>query len=178
MRLTDPLAAARDLIGRGLAVTPVPPGARQAGPGWLARATTCVTDLQAWPPDAGVAVACRPSGVVVLDLDHDDDVDGADRVGWLAAAAGGRVPATLTVSTPHNGRHLYFRPPPDAIVLSASGTRSPLGPGIDVRAPGRRTGGYVLAPGTRTTAGPYTITTDAPIAPLPDWLARALVRPR
>jgi hypothetical protein len=174
--MTRSLAAACDLIERGLAVTPVPAGAREPGPGWLARATTQVADLQAWPHDVGVAVACRPSGVVVLDLDRHGGVDGVERLRWLSAAAGGRVPDTFVVDTPHGGQHLYFRPPPDTVVLSASGLRSPLGAGIDVRAPGRRTGGYVLAPGTHIAAGKYTIASDAPIATLPTWLTRALAR--
>lgn len=177
MRVIDPVAAAADLIARGLAVAPVPAGSRRPGPGWLSRATTRVQDLQDWAPGSGVAVACRPSGVVVLDLDHHPDVDGVQRLAWLAAAAGTRGPTTFAVVTPHGGLHLYFWAPPGTVIDSGSGAWSRLGPGIDVRAPGRRSGGYVLAPDIQTSVGTYRVAGEHPIVALPGWLTRILTGP-
>jgi len=169
--------AAADLIDRGLAVTPIPPGARIPAPGWQARATVDVADVRAWPAGVGVAVACRASAVVVLDLDR-HGVDGV--TGWEQlrhAGAGDDQELTFAVATPHGGLHLYYWCPPGQIVLSASGARSPLGLGIDVRAPGRRSGGYVLAPGTSTPAGAYRVAVDRPVRMMPGWLVRILAVP-
>jgi hypothetical protein len=48
------------------------------------------------------------------------------------------------------------------------------GPGIDIRGPGRRSGGYLIGPGSIVNGTPYTITHDAEIQPLPAWLADLL----
>ncbi|MFK4243848.1 bifunctional DNA primase/polymerase [Micromonospora chokoriensis] len=56
-------------------------------------------------------------------------------------------------------------------MTSASGGVSALGPGIDTRGPGYRTGGYLLGPGSVTAAGRYTIVNPAPIADLPAWMS-------
>jgi hypothetical protein len=52
--------------------------------------------------------------------------------------------------------------------------RAGLGPGIDVRGPGRRRGGYLAGPGSIVDGTTYVITRDAAIAPLPAWLAALL----
>lgn len=54
---------------------------------------------------------------------------------------------------------------------SVSGGRSRLGPGIDVRGPGRGgRGGYLVGPGSVVGGGSYVIALDVPIQLLPDWL--------
>ncbi|MEU8543098.1 bifunctional DNA primase/polymerase [Streptomyces sp. NPDC048717] len=58
----------------------------------------------------------------------------------------------------------------DAAIGSSSGERSPLGPGIDVRGPGRRSGGYVVGPGYVVDGQPYYVEINAPIEPLPAWI--------
>ncbi|WP_233580662.1 bifunctional DNA primase/polymerase [Streptomyces triticirhizae] len=68
--------------------------------------------------------------------------------------------------------------PAGATIPSASGARSPLGPGIDVRGPGRRTGGYVVGPGSVVSAGTYAIHYAPRIAPLPHWLTQHLTGTR
>ncbi|WP_030888190.1 bifunctional DNA primase/polymerase [Streptomyces sp. NRRL S-1868] len=55
-------------------------------------------------------------------------------------------------------------------VLSSSGGRAGLGPGIDVRGPGRRTGGYLIGPGSVVHGARYTLTCDLPPAELPTWV--------
>ena len=174
---TPMVRAAADLISRGLAVTEIPPGSRIPAPGWQGRATVDVADVRAWPSGSGVAVACRASAVVVLDLDRHGP-DGLTRWEQLRyAAAGDDQELTFTVATPHGGLHLYYWCPPGMVVLSASGARSPLGLGIDVRAPGRRSGGYVLAPGTSTPAGAYQVGVDRPVRTMPGWLVHILAVP-
>ncbi|MEV6702875.1 bifunctional DNA primase/polymerase [Streptomyces sp. NPDC051453] len=76
---------------------------------------------------------------------------------------------TLTVITPSGGRHLYFAAPDGCTIGSFSGQRSPLGHGIDVRGPGRRTGGYLIGPGSVVDGGRYVIELDLTAAPLPNW---------
>ncbi len=85
-------------------------------------------------PNANVAVATgSESGLVVIDLDVKNGVDGVDSLKAL-----GPVPQTLTVRTGSGGLHLYYKHPGGTVSNSAR----KLGPGIDVRGDG----GYVIAP--------------------------------
>ncbi|WP_367621056.1 bifunctional DNA primase/polymerase [Streptomyces olivoreticuli] len=54
---------------------------------------------------------------------------------------------------------------------SSSGGRTALGPGIDIRGPGRRSGGYLVGPGSVVGGIPYVIARDVPVLPLPAWIA-------
>lgn len=163
-----------DLLARGLAVFPLPAGDKIASPSWHHLVTTNPEVVSEWPAGANIGVACRASGIVGLDLDRKERVDGADTLRALCAAAGRPWPTTLTVATAHNGLHLYFRAP-DNLVIPSSIARWP---GIDVRAPGQRLGGYLVGPGSTVDNLPYTITHDRPIAPLPLWLTTHLTRGR
>lgn len=158
------------LLARGLAVFPLPAGAKQAPAGWHRLATTDSAVVSSWPAGGNVGVACRASAVVGLDLDRKDDIDGVDTFQALCAAARRPWPATLTVTTAHGGLHLYFRAPNDVIVPSSIGRW----PGIDVRAPGQPLGGYLVGPGSVVNGQPHTITQDLPIAPLPRWITTHL----
>jgi hypothetical protein len=79
-------------------------------------------------------------------------------------------PDTFTVATSRAGPHLYFRVPPGAAAASTISRW----PGIDIRAPGYRTGGYLAGPGSVVDGIPYVIEHDVPIAALPAWLAGLL----
>ena len=150
----------------------------------------------------GVGVACGPAGLVVIDIDaHAQPLpdrtrllpgiligegidltglaDGFHTLGVLAALRGARSPAmdaaTLRVRTPSGGLHVWYRARPGHFWQSSTGS-SPsraLAWQVDIRAHG----GYIVAPGTRTTAGTYT-----PVGParepalLPDWLAAEMER--
>lgn len=174
MRVPDPAS----LLERGLAVFAMPPGARQpAGPGWQRR---CITDAaqlrELWRPGDNIGVGCRASGVVGVDLDV-GHADGADGIASFAAAcaAHGGWPRTFTVRTPSGGLHLYWRAPGGCTIGSTSGGRTALGPGVDTRGPGRRSGGFLIGPGSSVVGGRrYVVDVDAPIAPLPGWLAGLL----
>ena len=169
------MTAAAELVARGLAVFPLPPGGRVPKPGWQQLATLEQDALAAmFAADGNIGVACRASRVVVLDLDrHSDGPDGT--AGWKALCAEHQPPpVTFTVRTPHGGRHLYFRVPATQTITSSSGPRAGMPPGIDVRAPGRHSGGYVVGPGSQVEAGRYSIARDVPVAPIPSWLTRVL----
>ena len=74
---------------------------------------------------------------------------------------------------PHDGRHLYFRIPPGTAAASTISRW----PGIDIRAPGYRTGGYLAGPGSVVDGVEYVIDRHVPAAPLPRWLASLLTSP-
>ncbi|MFF3547087.1 bifunctional DNA primase/polymerase [Streptomyces platensis] len=169
-------AAAADLAARGLAVFPLLPGGRKPGAG--ARLSRCLTDpvrvREVWRDGDNIGVGCRASGIVGLDLDLDDEADGQAVLVSLAARLGEPWPDTLTVRTPSGGRHLYFAAPDGCTIGSFSGGRTLLGPGIDVRGPGRRCGGYLIGPGSVVGGTPYVIERDAPLRPLPGWISDRL----
>ncbi|WP_189710996.1 bifunctional DNA primase/polymerase [Streptomyces anandii] len=153
-------------------------------------------------PDLGVGVACGPAGLVVIDIDAKsaqppgrdrilpgipigDHVDlrglatGFHTLAVLAALRGRHSPAdddtTLRVRTPSGGLHVWYR--------AAGGRRWQCSVGssqgralawqVDVRA----WGGYIVAPGTRTSHGTYIPLGDVrEPAVLPEWLAQELLR--
>ena len=112
---------------------------------------------------ANLAVACGPSGLLVVD----DDVDG----GLVAYAEhmGHVVPDTFRVKT-HQGWHYWFVQPPG---------RAPLGNragwlhdfGCDVRG----AGGYVVGPGSTHWSGErYAPVDDRVPVEAPEWLIEAI----
>ncbi|MER5481885.1 bifunctional DNA primase/polymerase [Streptomyces sp. NPDC002812] len=123
-----------------------------------------------------VGLATGPAGLVVIDLDPPKPSDppgthsGAQILDALCRATGEQVPATYTVATPSGGTHLYFTAPAGATMRS---TQDFLGRHIDTRA----WGGYVVAPGSTTPAGTYTVTDGRPLVPLPAWLQVKLAEP-
>jgi len=154
-------------------------------------------------PAAGVGVACGPAGLVVIDIDAhhvpvadrthllpgipipeqvelDGLASGFDTLALLAAFRGKTDPAqdesTLRVRTPSGGLHVWYRnPEPDVRYRcsTGSGRNTALAWQVDVRAEG----GYIIAPGTRTSQGVYRAegTTRHP-AVLPEWLRGELRR--
>ncbi|MDJ0345912.1 bifunctional DNA primase/polymerase [Streptomyces sp. H10-C2] len=171
------LAAARTALRRGLAVFPLPIGGRVPERGWQRQATLDETLLPELLAGRGVGIGCRASQVVALDLDVHGDDDGPGVLAALADRLGEAVPTTFAVATPSGGRHLYFRVLADCTIGSTSGGRTALGSGIDVRGPGRRSGGYLVGPGSVVGGRAYAIVRDVPVAPLPDWIAALLHRP-
>lgn len=94
------------------------------------------------------------NGVWVLDIDRKDGKDG---LAALQAYASGRgIEDTYTVRTPSGGLHLYFTWDPERPV----GNRAGVLEGVDVRGHG----GFVCA------GGPYTVVSDVPPVPAPDWM--------
>ncbi|MFE3144713.1 bifunctional DNA primase/polymerase [Streptomyces scopuliridis] len=162
----------------------------------------CIRGWWARQPGFGVGVACGPAGLVVIDVDaHETPLPERDRLlpgipippsvslrglrhgfhslALLAALRGERDPAqdasTLRVRTPSGGLHIWYAAGPGQAWRCSTGS-SPgraLAWQVDVRAHG----GYIIAPGTRTTAGTYRAL--GPVrrpAPLPHWIAEELAR--
>lgn len=168
-------------------------------------ATTEASRIRAWwaqQPRFGVGVACGPAGLVVIDVDsHPAPLPENDRLlpgihipdsialeglqhgfhslALLAALRGQSDPVgddnTLRVRTPSGGMHLWYaaRPGDTWRCSAGSSTGRALAWQVDVRAHG----GYIIAPGTVTSAGTYTACTPVRRpAPLPGWLAAELER--
>lgn len=164
----------------GLALFPLPAGGRVPAPGWQRQCTTDPAQVRAMAAAGNVGVGCRASDVVGVDLDR--RVGEPDGVARFAAFCdehdgtpdGDGWPDTLTIVSPNGGQHLYFRAGGLPILSSSGG--GPLGPSIDIRGPGRRSGGYLIGPGSVVADRPYTIVRAVPIAPMPRWLADRLTR--
>ncbi|MFE2886309.1 bifunctional DNA primase/polymerase [Streptomyces sp. NPDC059272] len=189
------LYSALDAAERGWAVLPLRPGDKRPAlhgedvcPGigdcagghrkWEERATIDPDRIRrAWGDlPFNVGIATGPSGLVVVDLDmpkrkcSTDTPNGVTTFTALCERAGHAVPTTRTVRTAGGGVHLYFAAPPGVRLGNTAGR---LGKRIDTRA----WGGYVVAPGSITSAGAYAIVNDVPPVSLPDWLcARLTVR--
>jgi hypothetical protein len=104
------------------------------------------------------------SGVAVFDI---DGPNGAAAAAELEAKFS-PLPRTLTSIT-SAGCHLYFR-----ISEPLQSSLSRVGPCLDIKA----CGGYVMAPGSTHPDGwIYRWGSNAPIAPIPEWLATLARKP-
>jgi len=102
----------------------------------------------------GIATGMR-SGIVVVDVDVKDGVDGR--------AAVSHLPPTYTVRTPTGGYHYYYAYPGWRVRTSAG----EFAPGVDIRGDG----GYVVAPGSKhANSGFYTVCSDVEISEFPEAL--------
>lgn len=198
---------------RGLHIFPVAPGRKEphrlagyqdsAGNfhGWGETATNDINQIiQFWTkvdPQASIGVACKPSELLVVDLDkakkdwnlrdtewaymHDAygaRVDGEDLWDEMAYKLGDDRPSdlmTYAVRTGSGGVHLYYRWPES---WGQQSQASPVRGVVDVRGNGGQWGGYVLAEGSVTEAGPY-VSMGAHSGPqiAPHWI-RQLVTPK
>lgn len=142
---------------------------------------------QKWP-DANYAIACKPSGVLVVDCDvpkiglelvgtnyqdlykrYGKYVEGFDVYREMCLRSGGdwdEALDTYQVATGSGGLHLYYWWPNGLPASQGSLLRGLL----DIRCSGGTDGGYVLGPGSRTSKGPYAVESHSPIAPTPAWL--------
>ncbi|MEV5264132.1 bifunctional DNA primase/polymerase [Streptomyces werraensis] len=185
------LSAALDAASRGWHVFPLIPGAkRPAVRDWETRATTDrerITRCWTHAP-YNVGIATGPSVLVVVDLDTPkgpDDTppaewaahgvtDGADVLALLCERHGQPFPTdTYTVRTWSGGTHLYFAAPEGEPLRNTAGDSARgLGWKVDTRA----VGGLVVGAGSTFAGEPYTVAHNAPVTPLPGWLAE-LLRP-
>ncbi len=121
-----------------------------------------------WTPDGKPYAVVPGEGMMVVDCDAAKD--GGEH-GWEQLASQVDLRETLTVRTPHDGLHLYYRLPDDwKGVLRNSVHRKGLN--IDLRLEGK---GYVVGPESETSDGRYDIVRDVPVATanteLLEWLA-------
>lgn len=118
-------------------------------------------------PHAAVAIACGE--IVVVDVDQgarwptdESQIDDLGRAGAIAV-------------TPRGGRHYYYRVP-DGMQCQSSVSR--IAPHVDVRG----TGGYVVAPPSRTDSGEYRWVVELPpireLPTPPEWLLALLCERR
>ncbi|MGW3176133.1 bifunctional DNA primase/polymerase [Streptomyces sp. NPDC001153] len=143
------------------------------------RATTDTELLiAAWAQQPyNIGIATGPSGLLVVDLDTlkpqepKGTPDGVANFAALCERAGQTVPPTYRVRTARGGEHLYFTQPPGARLHNTAGR---LARKIDTRG----WGGYVVAAGSTTPDGAYTVLDDREPAPLPNWLFKALKPPQ
>jgi replicative DNA helicase len=160
------LAAALTYADRGWHVLPIPQGKKYPRFNEWQNLATVDDDLittwwERWPDD-GVGIACgAASGIFVIDVDVADGKVGERTLAELEAQYG-ELPETYTVRTPTGGWHFYFRYDPTRPLGNGK-----LGADIDTRGEG----GQVLAPPTihPVTGTPYAVTSDLPLADLPEW---------
>lgn len=145
-----------------------------------------------YAPMANIGVACKPSGLFVVDCDrakaddllkgtpweylHDlfgPRVDGEVLWDQVAERYGGPENIstafdTYQVATGSGGRHFYYRWPADVHSTQDSIVKGLL----DVRGNGGERGGYVLGAGSVTNAGRYArdCAEGVRVASAPDWL--------
>lgn len=182
-----PAAAALAHSRRGWVVIPLRPGTGLPARKWAdVTSTPPGTVAASWPgPLYGPGILTGPSGLVVVDLDsaeaHGTELPsewagvthGAEVLAVLADRAGEEIPATYTVVTPGQGRHLYFLAPGDMAIRNSAGREDRgLGPLADVRGQG----GLVVGAGTIRHDGTYELADDRDPVPLPRWLAAAAAR--
>lgn len=136
--------------------------------GWERAATLDRAQWERWChrwPRANVGLACGPSSLVVVDVDHHRD--GERSWSELVDLLGSRIAETLVQMTPRGGRHYVY---------SAGGhqvrNRYDLRPGVDVRGEG----GYILVSPSVVGGVPYRWQEPrVPVLPLPRDLAVVLV---
>lgn len=162
------------------------------GPHWGPLPTTDLGQVATWWakwPAANVAVACKPSGLLVIDCDppkNEGDPDGLDEYTEMWERL--RLPAgqmfdTYTVRTPRGGLHFYYAWPPGYLAKGAklAGTVN-----VDIRCNGSEWGNYVLAAGSAVgyrmdcgslTVGTYEVEHDRPPTACPPALGHAVANP-
>jgi len=186
------LDAALSAAERGWYVFPLRPGTKRPAlhgevscPGtgpcasghrkWEQRATTDTGRIHAtWARGSfNVGIATGPSGLLVVDLDMPKSNSSAGTPCGVATfealceRTGHAVPDTYRTRTASGGRHLYLTAPAGMRLANTAGTIAPL---VDTRA----WGGYVVAAGSITPAGPYEAVSGSVAAPAPAWLLSIL----
>jgi hypothetical protein len=120
-------------------------------------------------PSANLAIRTgEVSGVVVLDFDRHEGIDGFATKRRLEGTFG-PLPETVTISTPGNGEHHYFTC--RSRIPSWSGQ---LGGGFDVRGES----GYAVLPPSVVDGKKYGVQRNVKIAELPKRWAAALAQAR
>lgn len=160
---------------------------------WSELATNNPNKILEWwtyAPNANIGIACKPSGLFVVDCDQPKAdnllqgtrwdylhqllgprVDGETLFDQIAERYGGpaniaEVFDTYTVTTGSGGKHFYYRWPP-----SVQSSQDSIFKGLlDVRGNGGERGGYVLGAGSHTASGPYGEDLQRPIREAPGWL--------
>lgn len=137
---------------------------------WPTQTATAQTAamMRSWFGNApvNVGIACKPSGLIVLDEDE------CDALSAFAAELGQTLPRTYRVRT-SRGWHWYFSPPAGITLGNRTGTLKARH--IDVRGC-VGDGGYVVAAGSTHITGHVYVAEDesAPLAVLPAWIVEQI----
>lgn len=198
------LEAALAALAKSFYIFPVAPGAKVPHPassyidaagqlhGWGETATNDPNRvIDFWTrvdPRANVGIACKPSQLLVIDLDKAKEDWGLMKTDWayLHQGYGPRVDGdavfdemmfkavgTLTdirtyrVKTGSGGLHLYYRWPAHWPKISQA---SPVKGIVDVRGNGGQYGGYVLGEGSVSESGEYLLQGNYDITLPATWL--------
>lgn len=174
---------ALNAVSRGFHIFPVARGGKvphSAAGSWGETATNDVNAVTYFwtkvDPNANIGIACKPSNLLVIDLDvakedfklrgteweylhtvYGPRVDGEDLIDEMEYKLGSgprETQNTYRVRTGSGGTHLYFRWPASWPRISQA---SPVKGIVDVRGNGGQWGGYVLGEGSRTEAGEYRL---------------------
>lgn len=198
--MTNLISYAITAVQQGFTVFPVQPGEKTPHklypdkPYTIRWSEEWTTDLDriikiwSWSPAANIGIACKPSGLLVVDCDvakgenqlsgtayaalHEKLgplVDGHDVLREVCARHGGdwdELNDTYRVCTRNYGLHLYYRWPDGVKASQASLVKGVL----DIRCNGGERGGYVLGAGSVVGRGTYTAENASPIRPAPRWL--------
>lgn len=130
---------------------------------WEHAASRDPAQIESWHtanPGCNWGVATGPSGLVVVDLDVKKGKNGRATLFDLEIEHG-TIPASLRVSTPTGGEHVYLRG-------RAASSVERLGNGVDTRG----VGGYVVAPGSVVDGMPYTVVSNGVVADAPTWVVQ------
>ena len=139
-------------------------------------ATTDQNQIKQWFSAAHNIGIATGKGLLVLDIDRKHGKDGGEVLASIERE-NGKLPATLTATTPSGGEHLYYSYPVDVAIQSRANICKEHGEGLDIRADG----GYIVAPPSHTEAsadpkgktatGDYAWSNTLPVAELPaEWL--------
>jgi hypothetical protein len=143
------------------------------------RAMAVVEWWSIWP-DANPAIACKPSGLLVIDCDSpkpDVPADGVEEYVEACKNLGGDSSTlwdTMVVETGRKGLHLYYQWPGD---YKAQGSKLHGCTNVDIRGNGKDDGNYVLGPGSVTTYGTYRTEHDRTPVPAYPWLVQLVAHP-
>lgn len=171
--MTAELLAALTYARMGLHVFPCKSDKTPLTRNGLKNATTDISQIREWWahwPDAMIGLSCGPSGIVAIDVDVKNGVDGWGTMDMLMREHG-ELPGTRCAETPSGGCHMYYRVPADCLIRNSA---SKHGPGVDIRAEG----GYTIAPPSESGCGAYTWAVDQKTARLPEAWVIALTPPR
>lgn len=130
--------------------------------GWQSRATNDPGQLAAWDgamPNLNWGVAAGPSGLFIIDVDPAALAAGSAWKTLLASTPElkSAIDRSFTVQTPRGGFHHYFRgngPTTVGAIAEGVDTR---GGYVDTNSGRMKSIGYVVAPGSKTVAGPKTV---------------------
>lgn len=146
------------------------PGKHPVASGWQREATKVLATMQkrGWwtgtAPRYNIGVLCgKESGVFAVGPDGEEGIADLSKL----EEKYGKLPRTVTSTTPGGGRHHFFRCPTDGKTIRNG--RNIRGTKIDVRGEG----GYVVGVGSRTDKGVYEwlhSPEDTEVAAAPEWL--------